>query len=122
MVMRAVLRFLHWVVFLFVALVAVIFVVQNRHAVEVSLWPFPFVQEAPLFAVIVACILFGFLFGAFSAWLSGGATRKRARDLARLNQEKAQQISLLQKEVAALRPAAPGTLPAPARPGITHAA
>jgi hypothetical protein len=77
MVMRAVLRFLHWVVFLFVALVAVIFVVQNRHAV---------------------------------------------RDLARLNQEKAQQISLLQKEVAALRPNAPGTLPAPARPGITHAA
>jgi len=122
MVMRAVLRFLHWVVFLFVALVAVIFVVQNRHAVEVSLWPFPFVQEAPLFAVIVACILFGFLFGAFSAWLSCGATRTRARDLPPLNQEKAQQISLLQKEVAALRPAAPGTLPAPARPGITHAA
>lgn len=116
--MRTILRFLHWVVFLLTALIIVIFVVQNRHPVEVSLWPFPFIQQAPLFAVIVACVLFGFLFGAFSAWLSGGGTRKRARDLARLNDEKTRQISQLQKELAAHRPAIPG----PARPGITHAA
>jgi uncharacterized integral membrane protein len=124
--MRTILRFLHWVLFLVVALVAVIFVVQNRHPVEVSLWPFPFVQEAPLFAVIVACLLFGFLFGAMSAWLSGGGTRRRARDLARANDEKARQISQLQRDLAAAR----GNLPGPARssgnpggnPGITHAA
>ncbi len=122
MVMRTILRFLHWVLFLIVALVAVIFVVQNRHPVEVSLWPFPFVQEAPLFAVIVACLMFGFLFGAFSAWLSGGGIRKRARDLARLNEEKARQISQLQKELAARHAAGGGALPAPSRPGITHAA
>jgi uncharacterized integral membrane protein len=121
--MRTILRVLHWAIFLLVALVAVTFVVQNRHAVEVSLWPFPFVQTAPLFAVIVACILFGFLFGVLSAWLSGASTRKRNRELNRANQEKAQQISQLQKELAALRPAAPGgSLPAPSRPGITHAA
>ncbi len=117
--MRTLLRFLHWVVFLLVALVAVIFVVQNRQAVEVSLWPFPFVQEAPLFAIIVACLMFGFLFGAFSAWLSGGSTRKRARDLARLNQEKTQQISQLQKELAAKHA---GTAPHGRQPQITHAA
>jgi hypothetical protein len=96
----------------------VVFVVQNRHVVEVSLWPFPFMQQAPLFAVIVLCVLFGFLFGVLSAWLSGAGTRKKARDLARLNNEKLREISQLQKEIATLRPAVPG----PARPGITHAA
>ncbi len=120
--MRTVLRFLHWVLFLIVALVAVVFVVQNRQVVEVSLWPFPFVQQAPLFAIIVACLLFGFLFGALSAWLSGGVARKRARDLARLNDEKARQISQLQKDLAARHAAAGSTLPAPSRTGITHAA
>lgn len=120
--MRTIFRFLHWAIFLLVALIAVVFVVQNRQPVEVSLWPFPFVQEAPLFAIIVACILFGFAFGALSTWLSGGGSRKRARDLARLNDEKARQISQLQRDLAA-RPATSGsTLPAPARPGITHAA
>jgi putative membrane protein len=121
--MRTILRFLHWAIFLLVALVAVVFVVQNRHPVEVSLWPFPFVQMAPLFAVIVTCILFGFLFGVLSAWLSGASTRRKVRELNRMNQEKALQISQLQKELAALRPAgASGSLPAPSRPGITHAA
>lgn len=120
--MRSILRFLHWVLFLVVALVAVIFVVQNRHPVEVSLWPFPFVQEAPLFAVIVACLLFGFLFGAMSAWLSGGGSRRRGRDLARLNEEKSRQINQLQRELATLRPGLPGPARPGSNPGITHAA
>lgn len=116
--MRTIFRILHWVIFLLIALIIVVFVVQNRHVVEVSLWPFPFMQQAPLFAVIVLCILFGFLFGVVSTWLSGGGVRRKARELARQNQEKAYQISQLQKELAAHRPAVPG----PARPGITHAA
>jgi len=49
--MRSILRILHWAVFLLIALIIVVFVVQNRHEVEVSLWPFPFMQQAPLFAV-----------------------------------------------------------------------
>ena|SRR6185503_9655565 len=116
--MRTILRILHWVLFLLIALIIVVFVVQNRHVVEVSLWPFPFMQQAPLFAVIVLCVLFGFLVGVLSAWLSGAGARKKARDLARLNSEKLREINQLQKELAALRPAVPG----PVRPGITHAA
>ncbi len=120
--MRSILRIVHWVLFLSIALIVVVFVVQNRHQVEVSLWPFPFVQQAPLFAVIVLCVLFGFLFGAFSAWLSGAGGRKKARDLARANQEKAHQISQLQKEVAGLRPGLPGPARPGSNPGIIHAA
>jgi uncharacterized integral membrane protein len=116
--MRSVLKFLQWFVFLVVALVVVVFVVQNRQEVEVSLWPLPFVKPAPLFGVIIACVLVGFLLGAFSAWLSGGTARRKARELARLNAEKAQQINQLSQQLAAQRQA--GAQPRP--PSITHAA
>ena len=116
--MYAVLRFLRWVLFLIVAFVVVTFMVQNRELVEVSLWPLPFVKPAPLWSVIVAFLLLGFLIGVTSAWLSGGGSRKRARDLARANTEKAQQISQLNQQVAALKQSSPN----PRQPSITHAA
>lgn len=116
--MQAVLRFLRWVLFLLVALIVVVFMVQNRDMVDVSLWPLPFVMPAPLWLVIVGFLMLGFLLGVTSAWLSGGSTRKRARDLARANHEKAQQISQLHQQLAAQRQGS--ALPRP--PSITHAA
>jgi uncharacterized integral membrane protein len=116
--MHAILRFLRWVLFLVVAFVVVTFMVQNRETVEVSLWPLPFVKPAPLWAIIVGFLLLGFLIGATSAWLSGGGTRKRARELARSNAEKTHQISQLNQQVAALKQANTGPRP----PSITHAA
>jgi uncharacterized integral membrane protein len=116
--MRAILRLLQWVLFLLVAFVVVIFVVQNRQEVEVSLWPLPFTKPAPLFGIIIACVLLGFLLGAVSAWLSGGGARKRARELSRMNDEKARQISQLHREVAVHKQV--GQHPKP--PSITHAA
>jgi hypothetical protein len=86
--------------------------------VDVSLWPLPFVMPAPLWLVIVGFLMLGFLLGVTSAWLSGGSTRKRARDLARANTEKAQQISQLHQQVATLKQASPNPRP----PSITHAA
>jgi uncharacterized integral membrane protein len=116
--MRAVLKFLQWLVFLVVAFVVVTFVVQNRQEVEVSLWPLPFVKPAPLFGIIIACVLLGFLLGAISAWLSGATIRRRARELNRLNAEKAREISQLRQQLAAEKQAAPQPRP----PAITHAA
>ena len=116
--MRAILRLLQWVIFLLVAVIVVTFVVQNRQEIEVSLWPLPFTKPAPLFAIIIACVLFGFLLGALSAWLSGGGARKRARVLARENDEKARQISQLHRDVAVHKQAAQQPRP----PSITHAA
>jgi putative membrane protein len=116
--MRTILRLLQWVIFLLVAFVVVLFIVQNRQEVEIGLWPLPYTKPAYLWAVIIVCVMVGFLLGAFSAWLSGGVVRKRARELARLNAEKAQQISQLQREVAAQKQALPQGRP----PSITHAA
>jgi uncharacterized integral membrane protein len=116
--MRAIIRFLQWFVFLVVAFIIVTFVVQNRQEVDVSLWPLPFVKPAPLFAVIIACVLVGFVVGALSAWLSGGGTRRRARELARQNAEKAHQISQLRQQIEAQKHAGPQSRPS----AITHAA
>jgi uncharacterized integral membrane protein len=116
--MHAVLRFLRWVLFLLVAFIVVTFMVQNRDVVELSLWPLPFVKPAPLWAVIVGFLLLGFLVGVTSAWLSGGGTRRKARDLARSNAEKAQQISQLNQQITTLKQAASSPRP----PSITHAA
>src|SRR5262245_17341359 len=116
--MYAVLRFLRWVLFLLVALVVVIFMVQNREVVEVGLWPLPFAMPAPLWLIIASFLLLGFLVGVTSAWLSGGGTRKKARELARANAQKAQQISQLNQQVAAQKQTASGPRP----PSITHAA
>ena len=116
--MRAILRFLQWVLFLLVAFIVVTFMVQNREMVELSLWPLPFVKPAPLWSIIIGFLLLGFLLGVTSAWLSASGTRKRARELARSNAEKAQQISQLHQQVAALKQANPG----PRAPSITHAA
>lgn len=116
--MRAILRLLQWIIFLLVALIVVTFVVQNRQMVEVSLWPLPFTKPAPLFAIIIACVLVGFLLGAFSAWLSGAGARKKARALARMNDEKARQISLLHRELAVHKQSSQQPKP----PSITHAA
>jgi uncharacterized integral membrane protein len=116
--MRAIMRLLQWVVFLLVAFVVVVFMVQNRQQIDVSLWPLPFSKPAPLFAIIIACLLVGFLLGAFSAWLSGAGARRKARMLGRMNDEKARQISQLHQEVAAHKQAAQQPKP----PSITHAA
>ena len=116
--MRAVLRLLQWVLFLLVAFIVVTFVVQNRQEVEVSLWPLPFTKPAPLFAIIIACVLFGFLLGALSAWLSGGGARRKVRALGRMNDEKARQISQLHRDIATHKQADQQPKP----PSITHAA
>jgi uncharacterized integral membrane protein len=117
-IMRAILRLLQWILFLLVAFVVVTFVVQNRQEIDVSLWPLPFTKPAPLFAIIIACVLVGFLLGAFSAWLSGGGARKRARELARMNEEKARQIAQLHRDLAVQKQSGPQPKP----PSITHAA
>jgi len=116
--MRAIMRLLQWLVFLLVALIVVVFMVQNRQQVDVSLWPLPFTKPAPLFAIIIACLLVGFLLGAFSAWLSGAGARRKVRTLGRMNDEKARQISQLHQEVAAHKQ----TAQPPRPPSITHAA
>lgn len=62
-----------------IGLAAVLFAVSNRGSVQVDFWPLPVVREIPLFLMVLAAALIGFIGGAIVAWFSGGRTRQRAR-------------------------------------------
>jgi uncharacterized integral membrane protein len=68
-----------WIITAPIAIAVVLFAVVNRAPVALSLWPFPWEIEAPLFLFTLGAIVFGFLFGAVVTWVSGGTARQKLR-------------------------------------------
>ncbi len=104
-------RLFHWLVTAPLALVLVVFAVSNRARVVVTLWPFPFELDTPLFLVILLSLLVGLLFGLLLAWMAGAPTRRESR-------ARAKRIAVLEREVDGLRasqPAPPQSLPGAGR-------
>lgn len=85
-----------WIVTLPVTLVIVVFAVANRQTVTIDLWPLEMSYSLPLFALVLICLLVGFLCGVVIMWLSAGKTRSRAR-------ESYYRASTLEREVAYLK-------------------
>ena len=71
-------RFL-WVFTLPLTIVAVVFSIANRHVVSLKLWPFDIPLEMPLFLVLLASLVIGFLFGGSIALIGTARQRMRAR-------------------------------------------
>lgn len=73
-------KVLFWIVVTPLAAAVVVFSVNNRGEVVLDLWPLDFAAApVPLYAVVLAALLAGFLAGGFVAWVSAGKARKRAR-------------------------------------------
>lgn len=87
---------LGWTITLPIAVVAVIFAVNNIAPVAVKLWPLPYAIALPLFAVVFIGVLLGFLGGVVVAWLSQGKWRRLAR-------REARDITALKQDVAIAR-------------------
>ena len=70
---------------------ALVLAVANRHAVDFSLDPLPFVVQLKLFWIILASVFVGALIGAGTVWWRDGKVRRRARrarnEVARLEAE-----------------------------------
>jgi uncharacterized integral membrane protein len=79
------------------ALALVVFAVDNRQIVTVSLWPLPIEASMSLYLVVLLTLLFGFLLGELMAWLNGHRWRREAR-------LKAKRIEELERELAAQSP------------------
>ena len=47
-----------------------VFAASNHQPVSISLWPFPFAAEMPLYLVVLATAVFSFICGGFFVWLS----------------------------------------------------
>ncbi len=73
-------RILSWVIMIPFALVVIVFSAVNRDLVSLDLWPFPHEITVPVFTLVLAVFIFGFLWGGAVAWASGGNLRRRARN------------------------------------------
>ena len=90
-------RTIRWVLIGLVALALVIFAVDNRQVVTVSLWPLPIEASMGLYLVVLLTLLAGFLLGELIAWMNGHRWRREAR-------QKAKRIEELERELAAQSP------------------
>ena len=78
-------KLIGWGIFVIVALIAVAFAIHNHAAQTVDFWPLPYKFEAPLYAVVIVALAFGFLLGAAASWIGGRGWRKLARQRRREN-------------------------------------
>jgi uncharacterized integral membrane protein len=90
-------RTFRWILIGLVALALVIFAVDNRQVVTVSLWPLPIEASMSLYLVVLLTLLLGFLLGELIAWMNGHRWRREAR-------LKAKRIEELEHALAAQSP------------------
>jgi uncharacterized integral membrane protein len=72
-------KLIGWGIFVIVALIAVAFAIHNHAAQTVDFWPLPYSFSAPLYAVVIVALAFGFILGAVASWIGGRGWRKLAR-------------------------------------------
>jgi uncharacterized integral membrane protein len=70
---------LRWLITAPLALILIVFAVNNRHLVDVSLWPLDFIVRWPLFVFVYIGVIAGFLAGAVVAWASSAQRHRRTR-------------------------------------------
>ena len=70
---------MRWIVFIPFAAIVVLFALSNRQPVELRLWPFDLVWQAPLSVAVLAASAVAFLIGAGIVWVAGLPQRSRAR-------------------------------------------
>lgn len=89
-------KLLSWLIGLPVAVVAILFAVVNRHAVQVGLWPLPWQVNLPLYLLVLGALAVGLIVGGVIVWVSSGKVRSRAR-------REGRRARALEREVEALR-------------------
>ena len=73
-------KMVFWIVVAPLAAAIIVFSVNNRENVVLDLWPLDLITvPLPVFSVMLAGIVAGFLAGGLVAWISAGKSRKRAR-------------------------------------------
>ncbi|HVC51397.1 MAG TPA: LapA family protein [Stellaceae bacterium] len=81
---------------LIAAIVLAVFAISNRINVALGLWPLPGVIDLPLYLLILATLLLGFLVGQLVAWIAGRHWRRELRQANR-------RITALETELGAAR-------------------
>ena len=117
------LRLFFWLFAIPLLAVILVFSTTNAALIEISVWP-ALDQPVlfPVYGVAIISLLIGFLIGGWVAFLGGGRSRQRSRDLLRQVETDRREMAILRKQVEKLEaekklPASGSTasLPAPSR-------
>lgn len=101
-------------------LLAILFAVSNREAVELTLWPLPYAATLPLFVTILIMLFIGFLLGAGFMWIEVLRARRQARILRRVADQQEQELNRLRRDKRlAVDPDGVPNLPATGKPANT---
>ena len=109
-------RFVYWLILIPLFFVVILFAVNNSGSVEISLWPA--LDEKivlPAHTLALAGLFFGFVFGGLVAWMQGGSTRSRLRQVTRLHRAAQRELEAMKSRLATLE--GPKTPALPARSG-----
>jgi len=92
-------RFGWWIAFAVLTAAAILFTVFNLAATEIDLglWS----GAVPVFAVVLASLLVGFVAGVFVAWAAGHGWRRQLREHSHRNAALLRQIDELRRDQAA---------------------
>jgi uncharacterized integral membrane protein len=90
-------RVVYWVVVLAATLLCGAFAISNRMVVALTLRPLPFVVAIPLYLLIFAALVTGFVAGLIAAWIGARHRRRKLRQSRR-------RIGALESELATMRP------------------
>lgn len=103
-------KLIFWIVLFVIGIVFIAFSVTNRDIVTVDLWPSPYSVDLPVFGVALVALFIGFIWGGIIAWVYGGKTRQRVRNLYRRTESDKRELAVLRQKVAKLE----GTTKVPA--------
>lgn len=111
-------KIIFWIIAIPLALAITIFAINNGALVDLDTWPLPYTLQVPVFAIGVASLFVGFLFGGIVAWLRAGKTRRRSRDLYRRVESDQREKAIMAQKIkkmedaerrASIPPAPPST-------------
>jgi|TARA_B100000959_G_scaffold101817_1_gene107456 uncharacterized integral membrane protein len=92
-------RILIWLAMIVVSVVVVVFSISNRGLMTLDFWPFPVLQDMPVYIPVLIAGFLGFLFGGTIAWFSAGGTRSKARKASRRATSLEKDLTVLQQKI-----------------------
>ena len=95
-------RLVFWLLVLILSVVIIVFAVSNRQPVELDLWIYH-TPPIPVFAVAMAGIFIGFIWGCLVAWVSAGRYRQRVRELHRRVEADQREKATLRRQIEKLQ-------------------
>ena len=87
---------LRWLITLPLAIVLMVFAVNNRKPVEVDLFPFGLFISWPLFVFVFLGLILGLLMGLIFSWFYGNCARKAANESKARIRELERSVEMLQ--------------------------